>query len=253
MASKQVGRGLVTQSAPRFRDFVVVDDTWEEDDALQVEQSRDGASNVYNYTGWSPGQQCQCDWWVRKGAARVGTLDVVVESFLILFTAQPAANDTIIIGLPTGAEKTYKFVVALSDPAVVNEVLIGANLLATITNFKDAVMATAGKLGTTVGTGTTISTVAVATVDLADGYGVQLDQLPTGEKPWHIDNALGIGGTCDVAEVNDVALPDLGQLAARPFIVPEAPKTKSFGGRKLKQTVKLNLHLDGFVPEVVTD
>jgi hypothetical protein len=68
-------------------------------------------------------------------------------------------GDTITIG-----SKTYTFKTALSDPAVVNEVLIGASAAAMLDNLKAAVNGAAGE-GTLYSTGTTANAQAQATTN----------------------------------------------------------------------------------------
>lgn len=76
-------------------------------------------------------------------------------------TKQPSANDTVSIGT-AGSEKVYKFVAALTVPAVANEVVIsGVNASGTLDNLIAAINGTAGD-GTTYGTGTKKHTEVVA-------------------------------------------------------------------------------------------
>jgi flagellin len=73
---------------------------------------------------------------------------------------QPAANDTVTVG--SGAGTTYKFVAALTG--VANEVLIGANVSASLANLASAVNGTAGA-GVAYGAGTVANTAVSAVSD----------------------------------------------------------------------------------------
>ena len=73
---------------------------------------------------------------------------------------QPAANDTVTVG--SGAGTTYKFVAALTG--VANEVLIGANVSASLANLASAVNGTAGA-GVAYGVGTVANTAVSAVSD----------------------------------------------------------------------------------------
>ena len=102
------------------------------------------------YTGTLTSNTIQGNGLLRPNNPGVGTLT---------FTGQPAVNDTFTVGAVT-----YKAVAALTGAA--DEVLIGANLAATIANLIGAIGAasTGGQAsGTTYGAGTVANTLATAT------------------------------------------------------------------------------------------
>lgn len=76
----------------------------------------------------------------RKRAFKVyGGTTAVAASIKVVLSANPTAGDTITIG-----DVEYKFVTALSSPAALNEVVIGAAASNTATNLKDAVLGGSG-------------------------------------------------------------------------------------------------------------
>lgn len=78
----------------------------------------------------------------------------------ITFTGLPTASETIQIG-----DQTYTFVSSLSDPAVLDEVAIGADAAGTASNLHDAITGNADGEGTTYATGTLVNRHASATLD----------------------------------------------------------------------------------------
>jgi hypothetical protein len=236
----QIGvAALAVKGAPRFTNYVVVDDTWERTPSLQMLMTRDGNSNVFNYTGWSPGDDVQADWHILKGQPEANPMDIVVENLPLLFSVQPTAGLTISVGATT---YTFRAAVAAAD-----DVLIGATLAATILNFKDAVMATMAALGATVGTGTTANASGTAVVDPS----VMSSVLLVSVSPWSPATALQVSGTYVGGFISGVPL-SATSIIARPFVVQQEPKTKNLGGRPVRQSVKLKYHSDGFVCQTVT-
>jgi hypothetical protein len=240
----QIGAsGLVVHGAPRFANFVVIDNTWKKSDALQVQKTRDGNSNMFNYTGWSPGDDAQCDWNIIKGNAPAKTMDIVIELLPLHFSGQPVNATTIPIG-----GVTYTFKTVLSGAA--DEVLIGATLAATLANLIGAIMdSSAGgqAAGTTFGTGTVVNPNATAMLDPLIVNSVLIAQV----TPVTTGNVLSVGpGTATVITI--AGLPITSAFNCRAFIVQEKPEDSEYGGRVLKQAVKLAYHADGFVPALVT-
>lgn len=113
-----------------------------------------------------------------------------VKAFETLTAAgQPSANDTVSIGT-AGKEKVYKFVAALTAPAVANEVVISAvNASGSLDNLIAAINGAAGA-GTTYGTGT----VAHTEVDAVAGDG---DTVTITAKAYGVAGNL-IACTCPV-------------------------------------------------------
>lgn len=85
----------------------------------------------------------------------------------ITTTGTFTADEEIVIG-----NKTYTMVSSLTDPAVANEVLIGASAAASLDNLKSAINGTAGA-GSTYGTGTVAHTQVRATTNADDSQIVQ--------------------------------------------------------------------------------
>jgi hypothetical protein len=83
----------------------------------------------------------------------------------LTITVNPADGDAVTLG-----STTYTFNTVLGGA---NSVLIGADIQESLTNLSDAIAATAGQIGSTVGTGTVANTDATfAVTDPADGTGV---------------------------------------------------------------------------------
>lgn len=88
-----------------------------------------------------------------------GTEGVKASGTLTSTGTAPANGDTVVIG-----NKTYTFRTALTTPAVVNEVLIGASAAASLDNLKSAINGTTGA-GSTYSTGTTAHSQVEATTN----------------------------------------------------------------------------------------
>jgi hypothetical protein len=87
---------------------------------------------------------------VAENGALATVSGAVQASGTVTFSSAAAADgDTVTIG-----GKTYTFRTALTDPAVPNEVLAGANVTASATNLVAAIMGTAASEGTLFSTGT---------------------------------------------------------------------------------------------------
>lgn len=100
----------------------------------------------------------------KLSAAQTGTVNVYGQGTAaigyVIFTTQPANNDTVLIGL-TGFLQTYTFKTTLTGAA--NEILRGADATASALNLKKAIN-NEGTAGTHYGTGTVANAYAVATV-----------------------------------------------------------------------------------------
>jgi hypothetical protein len=76
----QIGSGLLTKSAPKFANYVVVKGTWKEKDNTQMQRTDDGDSAVYNYTFFTPGVDATCDLVVKTGHDPITKGSVLAES-----------------------------------------------------------------------------------------------------------------------------------------------------------------------------
>lgn len=79
----QKGNELVAKPAPSFTNFVVVDGTWKEKDALVVVETLDGNSETHNYTGSNPGVDATCDVVIKKtdpATAPLKKMDVITTT-----------------------------------------------------------------------------------------------------------------------------------------------------------------------------
>lgn len=83
-----------------------------------------------------------------KGVREFSFDDVKAEGS-VLFTGLPVAAETLQVG-----DQVYTFVVALTSPAVFDEVLIGVDAAANASNLFDALTAAVANEGVTYGTGT---------------------------------------------------------------------------------------------------
>ena len=86
----QIGTGLITKSAPKFSDYVVVAGTWSEKDNTQIQRTDDGDSAIFNYTTRNPGVDCSCDLVIKVGEVPCKVGDILAEvtpgtrSFVVL-------------------------------------------------------------------------------------------------------------------------------------------------------------------------
>lgn len=92
-------------------------------------------------------------WALQSGKYGSGTLTAVKAVGQLVYTAQPALNDTITIGTQT---YTYKTVLS-TGPTVANEIFRGVDMAASIANTVLAIQAGAG-IGTNYSTGTLANT-----------------------------------------------------------------------------------------------
>lgn len=99
-------------------------------------------------------------WGCRFKGTREFTFEAVFASATITFTGLPANDETLTLG-----DQTYTFKTALSSPAVVDEILIGADATEMATNTASAINATAADAGTLHSTGTVQNRHASATAD----------------------------------------------------------------------------------------
>ena len=99
----QLGSGFVLKVAPTFLKYVVVDNTWKEKDNLQLEQSRGGDSNMVNITGWSPGTDCSCEWWVKEAQTPAAKLDIVQEQHLVANVDDGTGRKFVVLDVETNS------------------------------------------------------------------------------------------------------------------------------------------------------
>lgn len=57
----QKGTTLIAEAAPTTADYIVVEGSWKETDALSVEDTKDHNGELINKTGCNPGIDAQCD------------------------------------------------------------------------------------------------------------------------------------------------------------------------------------------------
>lgn len=79
-APKQAANQLIAKPAPTFADYVVVDGTWREKDSLAVEETLDGNSESYNWTGANAGADATCEVVLKTGSDPLEKLDVLVST-----------------------------------------------------------------------------------------------------------------------------------------------------------------------------
>jgi len=94
----QKGPNLIAKPAPTFTKFVVVDGTWKEKDSLEINETKDGNSETYNYTGANPGVDATCEVVIK-------VLDPVVVPLAkldVLTSTETAPRSFVVLDVETG-------------------------------------------------------------------------------------------------------------------------------------------------------
>lgn len=74
------GTAFKKVNAPTFTDFVVVDGTYEEADAVDMLETKDGASDTANFSFANPGIRMKCDWVVKNASTKAAVGNVVTAT-----------------------------------------------------------------------------------------------------------------------------------------------------------------------------
>jgi hypothetical protein len=77
------GVALVTKPAPTFSKFIVVKDTWKDNDASEMERLEDGNSETQLWEFVNPGIDAECTWVVKTGRNVAVKGDVVLATFAV--------------------------------------------------------------------------------------------------------------------------------------------------------------------------
>src|SRR5437016_11793561 len=75
----QVGQQVYVRSAPSFSGYIVVGGTWNETDALKIENSENQDEAIFNTTGWDPGLDAKCTLLALGQTTYPQVLDVISE------------------------------------------------------------------------------------------------------------------------------------------------------------------------------